>query len=101
MAKKCIVQREKKRFKMSSVFAEKRDKLRSIRNSKFISMEDRLVAQVALNSMPRNSSFIRRRNRCFITGRSRGYYRYFGVSRIMLRDLVSFGRLPGVTKSSW
>lgn len=101
MAKKCIIQREKKRFKMSSVFAEKRDKIRSLRNNKTISIEDRLSAQAALDFMPRDSSFIRRRNRCFITGRSRGYYRYFGVSRIMLRELVSFGRLPGVVKSSW
>ncbi len=101
MSKKCIIQREKKRSLLSSRLYKKREKLRDIRNNKDIDISSRLNAQASLDSMPRNSSLIRRRNRCFITGRSRGYYGYFGVSRMMLRNLVSFGLLPGVVKSSW
>lgn len=63
--------------------------------------DDRMKAVYKLSEMPRNSSFVRIRNRCALTGRARGYYRKFGVSRIALRDLSSFGLVPGVTKASW
>jgi small subunit ribosomal protein S14 len=64
-------------------------------------MEDRLMAVRKLSEMPRNSAKVRIRNRCALTGRSRGVYRKFGLSRIKLRELASAGQLPGVVKSSW
>ena len=65
------------------------------------SPEDRFQATLKLASMPRNSAKIRIRNRCKLTGRSRSYYRKFGLSRVELRDLASFGEIPGLVKSSW
>ena len=69
--------------------------------SKTLSLEERFIAQTKLAQLPRNSSKVRIRNRCELTGRPRGYYRRFNLSRITLRELASFGMLPGVKKSSW
>lgn len=69
--------------------------------SKILPIEERFVAQTKLAQMPRNSSKVRIRNRCELTGRPRGYYRRFKVSRITLRELAAFGFLPGIKKSSW
>ncbi len=63
--------------------------------------EERLQAQIAISELPRNSSATRHRNRCELTGRARGTYRKFKLSRIKLRELGSFGKIPGLTKASW
>ncbi len=79
----------------------KRTKLKSKIMQKDITMEERIKLQNKLNDLPRNSSHIRVRNRCKLTGRTRGVYRKFGLSRIKLRELTVLGSLPGVVKSSW
>ncbi|WGS83403.1 MAG: 30S ribosomal protein S14 [Candidatus Hodgkinia cicadicola] len=70
-------------------------------NNKLVSMRRKQEALAALAQLPRRSSATRQKSRCFITGRTKGYYRLFGMSRIMLRQLANAGRLPGVVKSSW
>ena len=82
-------------------FSEKRKLLKSKVMDKSLSLEDRIMFQNKLNELPRNSSSIRHRNRCELTGRSRGVYRKFGLSRIKIRELSMTGNLPGVVKSSW
>ena len=82
-------------------YKNKREKLLSTANDKNLSAEDRFEARLKLAQLPRNSSKNRIRNRCLITGRPRGVYRKFGLSRIAFRDLASDGKLPGVVKSSW
>jgi small subunit ribosomal protein S14 len=101
MAKKSSVERNDKRARMIKSAAPKRAELKRILMSKEIAFEDRLVAQVKLSEMPRNSSKIRYRNRCGLTGRPRGYYRKFNLSRIALRELGNFGQIPGLIKASW
>ncbi|GHT88859.1 30S ribosomal protein S14 [Alphaproteobacteria bacterium] len=78
-----------------------RDALRAIINNRETSLDERIIAVHKLAEKPRNGSKVRIRNRCALTGRSRGYYRKFGLSRIMLRELASKGFLPGVVKASW
>ncbi len=76
--------------------------MKSIINNKNLSIVERFTAQNKLiKKLPRNSSKTKIRNRCALTGRPRGVYRKFGLCRIVLRDLCSFGQIPGVTKSSW
>lgn len=101
MAKTSMKQRDVKRKQLSTRFAEKRKKIKEQIYDKTISIEDRMKLQLELNKMPRNSSKCRIRNRCEITGRARGYYRKFRLSRIMLRELGNAGVIPGLTKSSW
>jgi small subunit ribosomal protein S14 len=102
MAKKSMVQRNLCRMKLCDQYKERREKLKSIINNKNLSVGERFAAQNRLiKKLPRNSSKIRIRNRCALTGRPRGVYRKFGLCRIVLRDLCSFGHIPGVTKSSW
>ncbi|MDD9331744.1 MAG: 30S ribosomal protein S14 [Wolbachia sp.] len=102
MAKKSMIQRNLRRMKLCNQYKEKREKLKSIINNKNLSIGERFAAQSQLiKKLPRNSSKIRIRNRCVLTGRPRGVYRKFGLSRIVLRGLCSFGQVPGVTKSSW
>lgn len=101
MAKKCSVERDLKRRKLSASKSNKRAKLKALIKNKETSMEERFAAVLALAEMPRNSARIRIRNRCQLTGRPRSYYRKFKISRIALRELASSGELPGVTKSSW
>ena len=76
-------------------------KLKEAMNNKKLPVEERVNAMIKLSEMPRNSSKVRFRNRCLITGRPRAFHGYFGVSRIMLRELVSWGKIPGLKKSSW
>ena len=80
---------------------EKRQKIKIKLKDKKLSMEERFKLQLKLNDLPRSSSRVRHRNRCQLTGRSRGVYRKFGLSRIKIRELSLEGKLPGVTKSSW
>jgi len=78
-----------------------RDKLKSVVMNKAIPPEERFAAQMKLSEMPRTSSATRIRNRCMITGRARGTYRKFNISRIMLREMAAEGLVPGVRKASW
>lgn len=101
MAKISAVERNKKRVKLAKKYNSKRQRLKDVVMNKEISMEERFEAQLKLAQLPRNSAKIRIRNRCEVTGRPRGFYRKFKMSRIALRELASFGEIPGVTKSSW
>ncbi|WP_341823358.1 30S ribosomal protein S14 [Wolbachia endosymbiont (group A) of Agelastica alni] len=102
MAKKSMIERNLRRIKLCGQYKEKREKLKSIINNKNLSIVERFTAQNKLiKKLPRNSSKTKIRNRCALTGRPRGVYRKFGLCRIVLRDLCSFGQVPGVTKSSW
>ncbi|QKX01599.1 30S ribosomal protein S14 [Wolbachia endosymbiont of Cruorifilaria tuberocauda] len=102
MAKKSIIQRNLRRIKLYNQYSEKRNKLKSIINNKNIPISERFAAQNKLiKELPRDSSKVRIRNRCVLTGRPRGVYRKFGLCRIVLRNLCAFGKIPGVTKSSW
>lgn len=101
MAKVSMVNRNNKRVKMIARDASKRKALKAIIMDKEASMEDRFAAQMKLSKLPRNGSAIRHRNRCELTGRPRGVYRKFRLSRIKLRELGNFGKIPGLTKSSW
>ncbi len=101
MAKKSSIQNDLKRRLMVVRKKTTREKLRKTFRDRKLSEEERLNAMFKLSEMPRNSSRVRIRNRCALTGRSRGYYRQFGLSRIALRKLASEGLLPGVTKASW
>jgi small subunit ribosomal protein S14 len=89
MAKTSVKARDIKRQKMVAQFAAKREELKKAGN------------WAALDEMPRNSSKVRLKNRCQLTGRPRGYIRYFGLSRVMMRDMALNGKIPGVKKASW
>ena len=101
MAKLSSVQKNLFRLKLIKKYQSKRNYLKSKIKDKTISLEERINYQNKLNDLPRNCSAIRHRNRCEITGRPRGNYRKFGLSRIKLRELSMTGDLPGVVKSSW
>ena len=101
MAKLSSIQKNNFRSKLIKKNLSKRKNLKSKIKDKKISLEERLVLQNKLNELPRNSSPIRHRNRCELTGRPRGVYRKFGLSRIKIRELSMTGDLPGVVKSSW
>ena len=101
MAKKAMIEREKKRQKLVDQYAAKRKALKAIINDQENSVEDRFKASLKLAQLPRNSSATRLHNRCQLSGRPHAYYRKLKVSRIALRDLGSFGQIPGLVKSSW
>ena len=96
-----LVAQQKLRLKLIDKFSNKRKNLKKKIMDKSISIEERLKLQNKLNDLPRNSSNIRYRNRCKLTGRTRGVYRKFGLSRIKIRELSMSGDLPGMIKSSW
>ena len=101
MAKQSSIQKNINRMKMVDKFSKRRNILKNKIMQKDLPIEDRFKIQAKLNDMPRNSSKIRIRNRCQLTGRTRGVYRKFGLSRIKIRELSMTGDLPGVVKSSW
>ncbi len=101
MAKTNMVEREKRRAKIVKRYAAKRAQLKEVIRDPKTSVEDRLAAQVRLQSLPRDASPSRLRNRCQITGRSRGVYRKFGLSRQKIREVAMRGEIPGLTKASW
>ena len=101
MAKTCMTQREIKRRDTVKKFSAKRDTLNLIIGDQKASLEDRREARIKLQSLPRNSSPVRLRNRCALTGRPRGVFSKFGIGRSKLRDLMMAGFVPGVTKASW
>jgi small subunit ribosomal protein S14 len=101
MAKKSMVEREKKRQQMVKQHAAKRAALKAVVNDQSVAIEERFKATLKLAQLPRNSSATRLHNRCELTGRPKAYYRKLKLSRIMLRELSSFGQIPGMVKSSW
>tara|TARA_Y100001970_G_scaffold293067_1_gene437524 strand:- start:4670 stop:4975 length:306 start_codon:yes stop_codon:yes gene_type:complete len=101
MAKLSSVQKNYNRLRLIEKFSNKRKALKNKIMDKSISIEERLKLQNKLNDLPRNSANIRYRNRCKLTGRTRGVYRKFGLSRIKIRELSMSGDLPGMVKSSW
>jgi len=101
MAKQSKIQHNLKRVRLIEKYAAKREALKSIMKNPDVTDEDFYVAQKKLTKLPRNSSPIRVRNRCSVTGRPRGYIRKFGLSRLTFRELANEGKIPGVTKSSW
>jgi small subunit ribosomal protein S14 len=101
MAKKAMIEREKRRQKLVEQYASKRNELKAIAADESKPMEDRFKARLKLAKLPRNSSPTRLHNRCLLTGRPHAYYRRLKMSRIALRDLGSQGQVPGLVKSSW
>jgi small subunit ribosomal protein S14 len=101
MAKLSSINKNNRRKAMIKKHAPKRAALKAIVMNKQLPFEERLQAQIKLSAMPRNGAASRHRNRCELTGRARGTYRKFKLSRIKLRELGSFGKIPGLTKASW
>ena len=101
MAKTSAIQKNLKRIKLVKKYAKKRAALKKIINNKKLELSERFEAQLKLNKLPKNSSKIRIRNRCEVSGRPHGVYRKLKISRIALRDMASSGKIPGITKSSW
>ncbi|ART99595.1 30S ribosomal protein S14 [Yoonia vestfoldensis] len=101
MAKKSMIEREKKREKLVAQYAGKRAALKAIINDQSKPVEERFKATMQLAKLPRNSSAVRLHNRCQLTGRPHAYYRKLKISRIALRNLGSNGEIPGMVKSSW
>ncbi len=101
MAKKSCIEKNNKREREIKKFRKKRSELKSIVMNKDLPIAERMEAQMRLSDLPRNSASNRYRNRCGLTGRPRGYYRKFNLSRIAVRELGNFGEIPGLIKSSW
>ena len=101
MAKLCMTKREEKRRKIVDKYKAKRLALNEIINNISASREERAEARIKLQNLPRNSSPVRLRNRCALTGRPRGVYSKFGIARGKLRELMLAGEVPGITKASW
>lgn len=101
MAKQSMIQREKKRTKLVAKYAAKRAELKKIMADPSTGDDERWQAQMAFQKLPRDSSPVRQRNRCEITGRPHGYYRKFGLGRNKLRESAMRGEIPGLVKASW
>jgi small subunit ribosomal protein S14 len=101
MAKTSMVEREKRRAATVKKYAVRRAKLKELIRSPKSTPEQRAAAVAALQAMPRDASASRQRNRCAITGRSRGVYRKFGLSRVKIREVANRGEIPGLAKASW
>ena len=101
MAKLSSVNKNERRRKLVAKNAAKYAKLKAIANDQSVDETERLIARLKMAELPRNGNPTRIRNRCELTGRSRGFYRKFRLSRIMLRELGNKGLIPGLTKSSW
>ncbi|MEY4082903.1 MAG: hypothetical protein RL483_272 [Pseudomonadota bacterium] len=101
MAKLSLINREKKREALVKKYAAKRAALFAIIEDQSKTEEERYEARLALQKLPRNSSPVRQRNRCQLTGRPRGTYRLFGLGRMKIREAAFRGEIPGLTKASW
>ncbi len=101
MAKKSSIERNNRRRRMVARLATKRAGLKLVANDESLTLEERFQARLKLAELPRNSSAVRIRNRCEVTGRPRGVYRKLKMSRIALREFGSNGMIPGLVKSSW
>ena len=101
MAKKSSIEKNTRRIKLTKRIVGKRTRLKEIVIDRTAPPEERFAAQLKLSELPRNGSATRVRNRCALSGRPRGYYRKFKLSRIALRELASSGQIPGMVKSRW
>ncbi len=101
MAKLSSVNKNERRKKLVKQYSGKWARLKAIADNESLPMDERFTARLKMQALPRNSHPTRVRSRCALTGRARGNYRKFGLSRLMLRELASNGLIPGVTKSSW
>jgi small subunit ribosomal protein S14 len=101
MAKISQINRNKKREKLVAQYAAKRAALKAQAKDPSVPEEEQFAARLKLAKLPRNSSKVRIKHRCDLSGRSKGYYRKVKLSRIALRDLANFGQIPGMTKASW
>jgi small subunit ribosomal protein S14 len=101
MAKKSSIEKNNRRARLAQQKAPTRERLKALARDRGAAPEERFAAQLKLSELPRNSSPTRIRNRCQLTGRPRGYYRKFKLSRIAVRELSSAGQIPGMLKSSW
>lgn len=101
MAKKSSIKKNNKRKDLAQAQRVKRQKVIALAKDESLPFEERLAAQIKLSQMPRDASRIRHRNRCALSGRPRGNLRKFGLSRIAVRELASWGQIPGLIKSSW
>lgn len=101
MAKKSSIEKNARRIKLAKSITGRRSRLKAMAIDRSAPPEERFTAQLKLAELPRNGSETRVRNRCSLTGRPRGYYRKFKLSRIALRELASAGQIPGMVKSSW
>jgi len=101
MAKKCSIAKQKRRERLVKSKWDKRQELKKIVMDLTVSDEDKVQAQIALDKLPKNSSPVRLRNRCQITGRARGFLRKFKLSRLCFREMANKGLIPGIFKASW
>jgi len=101
MAKVSMVEREKRRRRIVAQYAKRRAALRAAVRDNSLAPDERFAASLKLAALPRNGARVRLRNRCEVSGRPRGYYRKFRLSRIALHELASRGQVPGVVKASW
>jgi small subunit ribosomal protein S14 len=101
MAKTSSINKNKRRAQLAKRMAAKRARLKAMAEDRSLPPEERFAARLKLAELPRNSSITRVRNRCELTGRPRGFYRKFKLSRLALRELASAGQIPGMVKSSW
>ena len=101
MAKMSLIQRELKRTQLVAKYKKKYDELKATANDAKKGDDERYAARLALQALPRNAYPTRQRNRCAITGRSRGVYRKFGLARSKIREVAARGEIPGLAKASW
>lgn len=101
MAKQALLQRELKRDQLVAKFAKKRAELKVIVDDAKRSDDERMLARLALQQLPRNANPTRQRNRCAVTGRPRGTFQQFGLGRAKIREMAFAGNIPGITKASW
>ena len=101
MAKLSASERNKRRAKVVRKYAARRAKLKAMARDLSLAPEERFQAHLRLAALPRAGAAVRLRSRCELTGRPRGYYRKFRLSRIALRELASYGQIPGMVKASW
>lgn len=101
MARRCKIEKEKRRTKLITKYSKLRASLREVIRDKEASFEEKITAQSKMQKLPKDSNRCRSRNRCLLTGRSRGVYRKFGLARTKLRELAMSGLIPGVVKASW
>jgi len=96
-----LIERELKRDKLVAKYAKKHAELKGIANNAKSTDDERAVARLALQKLPRNANPTRQRNRCSITGRPRGTFQHFGLARAKIREMAMAGEIPGITKASW
>ena len=101
MAKLCMIEKEKRRTALVKKYAKRREELRLIIRDQSASVDEKMLAQKKMQKLPKDSNRCRMRNRCLITGRSRGVYRRFGLARHKLREFAMEGLIPGLRKASW